>query len=60
LVITKTIKQPKGYATMNKNSVIELEGRAVSTDPFSERQLSGSPKLIYQVVEAKLYACLEP
>jgi putative transposase len=44
---------------MNKNNVIELEGREASTDPLSELLLSGAQKLIYQAVEAELYACLE-
>ena len=44
---------------MNKNNVIELEGREASTDPLSELLLSGAQKLIYQAVEAELYDCLE-
>ena len=44
---------------MSKNNVIELEGREASTDPLSELLLSGAQKLIYQAVEAELYACLE-
>jgi transposase-like protein len=55
----QTIKQPKGYATMSKNNVIELEGREASADPLSELLLSGAQKLLFQAVEAELYACLE-
>ena len=44
---------------MSKNSVIELEGREASADPLSELLLSGAQKLLFQAVEAELYACLE-
>jgi len=55
----QTIKQPKGYATMSKNNVIELEGRDARVDPLSELLLEGAQKLIYQAVQAELDACLE-
>ncbi len=44
---------------MNKNDVIELEGREASTDPLSEQLLPGAQKLIYQAIEAEPAACLE-
>ena len=43
---------------MNKNNVIEFEGREASTYPLSELLLSGAQKLIFQAVEAGLYSCL--
>jgi hypothetical protein len=45
------IKQPKGYATMSKNNVIELEGREASAHPLSELLLFGAQKLLFQAVE---------
>ena len=38
-IVVKQVHQPKGYATMDKNSVIELEGRAGRADPLTELRI---------------------
>jgi putative transposase len=49
-----TIKQPKGYATMNKINVIDLEGRAGSTDPLTDLLRKGARQLLQQAIEAEV------
>jgi hypothetical protein len=44
---------------MSKNNVFEFEGRETSVDPLTELLLDGAQKLVFQAVQAELYACLE-
>ena len=44
---------------MSKNNVIEFEGREASVDPLTELLLDGARKLVFQAVQAEVYACLE-
>ncbi len=43
---------------MNKNNVVQLEGRDGLTDPLSELLISGARQLIAQAVEAELQELL--
>lgn len=43
---------------MNKNNVIELEGRAISADPLTELLRSGARQLLAQAVEGEVQELL--
>ena len=54
----QTTNQPRGYATMGKSNVIELAGRAGSTDPLTELLRSGARQLLHQAIETEVQVLL--
>ena len=53
-IVNKQSTISKGYATMDKNSILEFNNKESVSDVLNELLRSGAQKLIHNAVEAEL------